>query len=296
MRYLRFIGADPNITEVPGAVCLPEVEREAYTALLNDLQGSLDQWHWIRWSGLRPDGIPAQVIGSVWPMHWTRKVPAYLLTLESSWEGFHACLTRKMKKSLRNCYHTLARDGHEFVFVATALGEEIPDALGHFLRLHEARARISGGVHHPNVFASDEARQFLMDVCQDLASRGELRVFTLRIRDQIVAARIGFVFGGTLYLYYSGYDPAWAKYSVMTALVGESIKYAIASGLRTVNLSTGTDASKTRWRPTEVRYHEAVQISPSLGAHATYAAYWSAIQLQGHGALGELVGRLFKHR
>ena len=53
-----------------------------------------------------------------------------------------------------------------------------------------------------------------------------------RSRGQIVAMRLGFVVDDSLYLYYSGYDPLWARYSVMTTTVAEALKYAIACGLQ----------------------------------------------------------------
>jgi hypothetical protein len=39
------------------------------------------------------------------------------------------------------------------------------------------------------------------------------------------------------------------------------MKYAIGERLGSVNLSTGRDRSKLRWRPEEVMFHEALLIS-----------------------------------
>jgi CelD/BcsL family acetyltransferase involved in cellulose biosynthesis len=275
-RALQFLGADPNITEVPGIVCLPELEREVYGALLADLHVSADEWHWILWSGMKRGGIAAEIIGRVRPLLVVREIPDYVLTLPPSWQAFCGGLSRNIKESLRKCYNSLKRDGHTFLFVVTEQAEEMPAVLSHFFRLHRARAHVSGTVQHEDVFASDSARQFLVDICQALARRGTVRVFSLRIGGQIVATRIGFLLGDALYLYYSGYDPTWSRYSVMTTVVAETMKYAMAAGVRTVNLSTGNDVSKTRWNPAEVSYCEAIQISPSLGAHAAEAVYRSA--------------------
>src|SRR5579871_2026335 len=53
MRYLQFLGADPNITEMRGILARPNFEREAYLALLQDLQET--SCDWIHWSGLCRD-------------------------------------------------------------------------------------------------------------------------------------------------------------------------------------------------------------------------------------------------
>ena len=65
VRWLHFLGPDPGITEVPGMVCLPEMERQASSALLGDLQENADHWDWIRWSGLKPDGVATEASHTV---------------------------------------------------------------------------------------------------------------------------------------------------------------------------------------------------------------------------------------
>jgi CelD/BcsL family acetyltransferase involved in cellulose biosynthesis len=90
-----------------------------------------------------------------------------------------------------------------------------------------------------------------------------LRVFELKVADRVVASRLGFLLGDELYLYFSGFDPAMARYSVMTTTVAETIKWAIAQGVRFVNLSPGTDVSKTRWSPTTYVTCNGVLVSPT---------------------------------
>jgi CelD/BcsL family acetyltransferase involved in cellulose biosynthesis len=90
---------------------------------------------------------------------------------------------------------------------------------------------------------------------------------------EVVATRIGFAMGDTLYLYFSGSDPAWRKYSVMTTAVAEAFQRAIAEGFAAVNLSNGTDVSKTRWAPERIDYHDLVQVAPSRRARLAHGAY-----------------------
>jgi hypothetical protein len=90
----------------------------------------------------------------------------------------------------------------------------IDGALPEFFRLHTARARLEGAPPHPDVFESSQARAFVGEVCQRLGYRGVVKVFRLWVDNQVVATRIGFELGQSLYLYYSGWDPAFGKYSV----------------------------------------------------------------------------------
>jgi CelD/BcsL family acetyltransferase involved in cellulose biosynthesis len=142
-----------------------------------------------------------------------------------------------------------------------------------FASLHAMRAGLTKTVSHPDRFASLASRNFLFEVCERLAAQGVARVFLLKIRGYFVAARIAFVVGRQIYLYYSGFDPQWGKYSVSTTIVAEAIKYAIERGLTAVNLSTGTDVSKTRWGAVQVPFAEATQTRTRLRSRMTYAAY-----------------------
>jgi CelD/BcsL family acetyltransferase involved in cellulose biosynthesis len=109
-----------------------------------------------------------------------------------------------------------------------------------------------------------------------LAARGAVRLFELKVNSQIVAIRIGFVVRDSLYLYYSGFDPAWARYSVMTTTMAEAIKYAIAQGIKTVNLSPTKDIAKTRWGPRQIDYRSAYQVSGRLRSRLARWAYLRA--------------------
>jgi CelD/BcsL family acetyltransferase involved in cellulose biosynthesis len=99
---------------------------------------------------------------------------------------------------------------------------------------------------------------------------GSAKLFELLVEGQVVASRIGFVLGDELYLYFSGYHPRMSSYSVMTTCNVEAIKWAISQGIRTINLSTGRDRSKLRWRPMEVSLMEAHWLSPSLRARMSH--------------------------
>jgi CelD/BcsL family acetyltransferase involved in cellulose biosynthesis len=186
---------------------------------------------------------------------------------------FRKNLKRNIRESLRHCYNSLKRDQREFSLVVLDSPQDIQSGLADFLRLHAMRAQLQGTVVHPNHFASASSQAFLREVCAQLALRNITRVFQLIVDGQVVATRIGFVMGDNLYLYYSGFDPAFARYSVMTTTLAEIIKFAITKGIRTVNLSPGTDVGKTRWGPREVPISQLVQVERGMRSRAARAAY-----------------------
>lgn len=276
IRVLQFIGADPNITELRLMLCDPLFERDCYQALMRYLMSPAQQWDWVAWEARGPDIGTA--LGMRDPLVGVEERSTFILDLPSTWDEFKKGLGRNIKESLRHCYNSLKRDELTFRLEVLTGPEEIVSALPEFFRLHTARANFKGALRHTDVFASLRAREFLVEVCRRLATRGAAHVFQLWVDDQLVSTRIGFRLGDALYLYYSGWDPDYGRYAVMTTLLAEVIQYAIAQGLGCVNLSTGKDVSKTRWGTREVCYAGGRQISPRLNARAVHFVYDRAVR------------------
>jgi len=297
IRHLQFFGADPNITEVRGILALPDRHVEAHRVLLAHLRERSGDWDTLTLSGVPKEGELSDLVTGAYPnAEWTKETPDFVLTLAPTWDEFKGKLSRNIKESLRKCYNSLKRDGHEFSLEVTSTRGEVASALDRFFFLHQARAELAGTVNHRNVFDASMARRFLTDVCERFADRGALRIFTLKISGKIAAVRVGFVLGDSLYLYYSGYDPEFGKYSVMTTAVAEAIKYAIEQHFATVNLSTGNDVSKTRWSPAEVVFRQASIVSPSRRGELTHQVYSRARKAVESAPLRSVAARFLARR
>jgi CelD/BcsL family acetyltransferase involved in cellulose biosynthesis len=280
-RCLQFVGADPNITELRGPLFDPMHEDGCFRALEVAVTERAGRRDWMAWSGVPVHQAPLLDRA----ITWERSTPYYVLELHGDLERFRSGLPRNIRESLRKCYNSLRRDGLEHDLEVVKDPCDVKSALGDFFRLHGARAAQRGTVPHPDVFATGASRAFLVDVCGRFADRGELRIFRLRVGEQVVAVRVGFVLGGSLYLYYSGYDTAFAKYSVMTTTVFEAISYAFGQGFTSVNLSTGNDVSKTRWRPLEIVEHAGVTNAGNPRARLAHGAYQAAARLAQSGGI-----------
>jgi CelD/BcsL family acetyltransferase involved in cellulose biosynthesis len=283
---IDLLGADPAVTEIRAPMIVPGYELLTAHAVQPQLAKTRG-WDWIHWSGV--SAAFAQALGTGGNLRWLAPLSDVVLDLAPSWEAFRRGLKRNVRESLRHCYNSLKRDGHEYELQVIDSAPEVRRSLDRFIELHVMRADLATAVAHPNRFASRISRDFLYEVCERLSKSGALRLFQLKIASDIVAMRIGFAVGDCLYLYYSGYDPAWSRYSVMTTTVAEAIKYAIAHGFKTVNLSPTKDVSKMRWSPREIEYPCAYQQGARLRSRLARRAYIKARSGSG------LQSRLLQH-
>jgi CelD/BcsL family acetyltransferase involved in cellulose biosynthesis len=268
--FLRLVGTEALLTEIRAPLVEPGYEYLTVQAVRDRLAHDVD-WDWIHWTGI--DGAFEEALRVGGRLQPQPAYPYYVLDLPRTWDELHCGLKRNIRQSLRHCYNSLKRNGFQFEVQVITEGAGVQAALDRFLQLHALRADLKNTVIHPNRFANPVERGFLYAVCERLSESGALRLFCLRIGAHIVAMRIGFVIGDSLYLYYSGFDPRWSRYSVMTTTVAEAIKYAIAHGLKTVNLSPGNDVSKTRWGPRALQYTSAYEQRDRLRSRLATRAY-----------------------
>jgi CelD/BcsL family acetyltransferase involved in cellulose biosynthesis len=171
-----------------------------------------------------------------------------VMHLAESWPQLRTRLRRNVKQSIRHAYNAPQRDGMAYSYREHRSVDGLDDVIDNFLRLHRLRAReMPTKVPHCDQFGHPAAELFLRRVTHRLAAAGMLNIGVLEIDQQCAAVRINFEVDDTLYLYYSGFDPQWWRYSVMTFIVVEAVKSAIDRGLRAVNFSPGIDQAKSRW-------------------------------------------------
>ncbi len=270
VRCLQLMGADPNITELGTVLTQPGREVDVYGALADRLWASRDEWDWLRWGGVPADALDTRQLDRIGAV-WSEQTSDWVLELAPSWEEFKSKLSRNIKESLRKCANAPKCDGISYAFEVATRPGEVAASIERFFELHGARARVDGTVHHSDAFDTARSRSFLREVGERFSQRGIVHCFNLKVGADTIATRIGFRLGDSMYLYYSGYAQQYARYSAMTTCVAEAIRWSIGAGLKRINLSTGTDVSKTRWGPTEVRFRQALVVAPAIRSRAARA-------------------------
>jgi len=279
MRIIQFFGADPSLTEIRGIICRPQDQDKVIQAFAEHFLERPDEWDVFIWDGLRRDPSSFKSLATCGASILRSDLPDYILTLPRNWNELRAQLSANMRKNLRKAYESLERGRFRFALRVVEQPDNVQPGIDRFLSMHAARSEIADMVNHPNKFAQSQNRGFLVEYLHQLAEKGILRIFELEIDGIVVASRLSFLLESELYLYFSGYNPAWRKYSVMTILISEIIKWAISHQIQYVNLSTGKDQSKSRWRPAEVVFYSSVQTSPSLRAQLVFPAFWTYAML-----------------
>jgi len=271
LRHLKPIGSDPNLTEIKLGIVREGYEKAAFATLVAYIKAACRRWHLVNLPA-----VPAEVAdaGDRPPVEHPAApvLEGFLIPLAANWDDFYGALKRNAKNDLRKCHNSLKRDGIEPVFSCLSDPAAIQKALPDFYRLHGERAMERNAIRHPNYFESQEGRSLLELLAKDPDNSG-MRLFVLKDGDRLIAARLGFETPRGVYLYYSGYEPEYSKYSIMTRLVVEVIKRSIERGQHYVHLSFGRDRSKMRWSPQEVAHNQYLMVSTSLRGRFLAACY-----------------------
>src|SRR5205823_1558429 len=128
--------------------------------------------------------------------------------------------------------------------IETAAKDDLDGGMEALFRLHQRRWRGRG---LPGQFASGRVRAFHREVAQQCATRGWLRLHTLRLDGRIQAVLYCFHYGGGGYYYLGGFEPELARYSPGTVLTAHAIRSAIDEGAREFDFVRGDEPYKYVW-------------------------------------------------
>jgi CelD/BcsL family acetyltransferase involved in cellulose biosynthesis len=113
--------------------------------------------------------------------------------------------------------------------------------LDRFVELH----RMSEGPK--GVFMVPGMEIFFRRLGEAFCAQGVFRLAFIEVGGQLAAGTIGFVWGGTSYLYNSAFDRSWGTLAPGMVLVGEDIRLAIEEGCEGFDLLKGDYEYKYRF-------------------------------------------------
>ena len=239
-----------HLFEIREVLTADERRVEVLRALFDELKASPD-WDWLELSAYGPDvplweGIVAG-LGPSFAAEVEAETLVPVMTLRDSWEEQRVQLKRNVKESIRHSYNSLKRDGRSYALSVASNPVDLEHSIHHLFELHRLRSRVNDRFPHRDHFQQRRVRQFLTEALEAMAQSNHAVLHTLAIDGEVAAVRVTMEVNGSLYLYFSGFEPRWWKQGVPTLLLVEMIKAAIGRKLAAVNFSPGLDTSKTRW-------------------------------------------------
>jgi CelD/BcsL family acetyltransferase involved in cellulose biosynthesis len=185
----------------------------------------------------------------------------------STWDDYLATRSGQFRNQVKRKTKSLARD-HEMALRRPTSAEEVPAQIETLFRLHDARWRDR---RDETALGDPEAREFLTEFAVAADQRGWLRLFSIEVDGEAVAAWYGWRLGARFSYYQAGFDPDWSKYSVGFLMLTRTVEEAISEGADEYDLLLGDEAFKARFATGE-RHGRLVMLAPRLSAARLGAA------------------------
>jgi CelD/BcsL family acetyltransferase involved in cellulose biosynthesis len=198
-----------------------------------------------RWiASTTPDGVCPLIplAGHTWD--------SFLATLGSA----HRANVRRRLRGIEQQFQT-----HFELVTTETLRKSALDALAAF---HERRFKENGG---SSAFSTPAVRAFQDEATRRALDRGWLRMYVLRLNDEIAAVMYGFFYNRIFYFYQHGFDDRYSRHSIGLVLMALTLRAALDEGAQAFDLLWGTEGYKSLWTR-EARTLRRIQLFPPHAA------------------------------
>jgi len=165
------------------------------------------------------------------------------LPLPATWDEFFYSVRRKRRNNLRRALRALEKD-FEVRFERATGGNDLKERVSELIDLHQRRWQGEG---LRGTFASQQAREFYIDVAEEFCRRGWLDLSFMRVNGRAISAVYGLKYGGKFYYMLTAFDPAYADYSAGNVHIMRLIQDAIKRGIREFDFVVGGGGYKFYW-------------------------------------------------
>ena len=167
----------------------------------------------------------------------------YVTLSGSSWDQYFSGLSREFRRSLRRGRRN-AQSAYAVTYTSACRGSDRSRLLQTFIDLHHERWKSRDG---SQALPDSSLVQFHEQWSRLALDRGWLRLSILSFDETPVAGTYGFAYGGKLYFYLTGFNPAYATYGVGRMCLEESLQEAFEEGLEEYDFLHGDEKYKYHW-------------------------------------------------
>ena len=225
-----------------------EHSEESYLAIWAALRGTTTAWDVLQLGQLPQQTATAQTmrelaVGDGHGIGVWHSGDAPYLALTGTWDQYFAGLTGKFRQNVRNRTSGLTKLGEpvlETLDDSAAILAGRDDAF----RLEASGWKDKAGT---SVMADPATHRFYSLLAERASTSGWLRLLFLSVNGQRIAVSYGSCYANRLFLFKTGYDPAFARYSPFKLLTSLAIRGAFADGLSEVDFLGDAEPWKLEW-------------------------------------------------
>jgi len=242
-----------------------ERAEESYRAIWTALHQQRDSW-----DVLQLGQVPQQsrTLGLVSTMAiadgcstgvW-RSSDAPYLELRGTWDEYFESLSSKFRQNVRNRLTRVKRLG-EPAFETLRERSALLDARDDAFRLEASGWKSDEGT---SICSDGAVHRFYTLLTERAAEHGWLRLLFLTVNGQRIATSYGSVYANRLFLFKTGYDPAFAQCSPFKLLTYHAVRDAYGEGLTEVDFLGDAEPWKLEWTTT-ARPHDWLYVFAATG-------------------------------
>lgn len=258
-RLLQLVGGI-DLSDYLDLIYYPGFEEPVCMALLDHLRENYKQWDVLEFHNV-PTESPTLELLSKAATELGLKITAEeedvcpRIHLPSTWEEYLSTLSKKDRHELRRKMRKAGSAGGDKRYVVGE-GNNLSKEVEEFFRLHGKSKKEKGE------FLGDGTRRFFLDFTARFQRNGWLELSFLKIGGEMAASLLNFKYQERIYVYNSGFDPAFSSYSAGIAIIGHSIRAAIEEGYRNYDFLRGDEGYKYKFGATDYPVYRIRILSP----------------------------------
>jgi CelD/BcsL family acetyltransferase involved in cellulose biosynthesis len=193
------------------------------------------------------------------------------LSLPSTFGGLSQNVKGRDRKDFRRNLRRLEENNFKVELVDYSAGNLVPKGMNMLFELHQKRWQSKGGFR--GMFAEPAFCNFSLDIAKCFSAEKLLGLYCLEISGKPAAAIVGFKYSSKYYLYISGLDPNYTKFSAGNILYWLVIPKLIQEGFLDFDFGIGVDSYKRQWSPSEKTNLEVTYLRKKEFANTQYWLY-----------------------
>ena len=242
---LAFLGTGYAGSDYLDLIARPDCEEEALGAIAGHIA---EQRMTLRLDHVPESSLAGQLANRLGRFAWTATtIPdgaCPVIPLDGhSWDSYLATLGPAHRANVRRRLRGIERH-FEMRFDLVTTEPDRRQALDALVRFHDRRFQAQGG---SSAFCTTAVLAFQQAATRSALDRGWLRMYVLRLNEEIAAVMYGLFYGQRFYFYQHGFDDRYARHSIGLVLMALTIRMAITEGAQAFDMLWGTEGYKALW-------------------------------------------------